>query len=228
MNQGFGAYGKMPALGDFFHLNAPAGFVRVWDDWLQRALMSAAEAAGDAWDEQYMTAPIWRFTLSAGLAGPGKVMGVLMPSVDRVGRRYPLALMAPVDREGPAALDHLTEDETFERLEDLALSMLEDGMDRDKLAGALADVPALVPHACAPLRRAGDTLVITQARENGFAPELAAGLLSTGSPAHPSLWSTVLDGTRRAMICDGLPEAHQARALFDLNAPLWADARPLS
>ena len=228
MEQGFGAFGKMPALGDFFHLNAPPGFVRVWDDWLQGAMMAAAEAGQDAWDAQYMSAPIWRFTLAPGLAGAAKIIGVLMPSVDRVGRRFPLALMAAVEREGPATLDHLCEDQTFERLEDVALAALEDGMDRDRLAALLAQIDAPVPHSYAPLRRAGGTYVITQADEGGIAPELAAGLLGAGGLAQPSLWSTVLDGTRRAMICDGLPNAHQARALFDLNAPLWGDARPLS
>ncbi|MEW9921685.1 type VI secretion system-associated protein TagF [Marimonas sp. MJW-29] len=227
MGQGYGAFGKMPALGDFFQLNAPPGFVRTWDDWLQSAMVSAAEAGGASWDDQYMSAPIWRFALSPGLAGPAKTIGVLMPSVDRVGRRFPLALMAAVDREGPIALDHLVEDVTFEQLEDLALASLEDGMDRDRLAGALAGIGEPIPHGYAPLRRAGNTLVMTQAREDGLAPELAAGLLGAGGFAHPSLWSTLLDGSRRMMICDGLPDAHQARALFDLNAPLWGDARPV-
>lgn len=225
MGQGFGAFGKMPALGDFFHMNAPAGFVRVWDDWLQGAMLTASQASGDAWDALYMSAPIWRFTLPAGLAGPGKIIGVLMPSVDRVGRRFPLVLMAPVDREGPAALDHLLSDPTFDALEDVALSALDDGTDRDALARALAGVVPALPHSYAPLRRAGSTLVLTQAAQAGIAPELAAGLL-TGSHDRSSLWTTVIQDSRRAMICEGLPQAHQAHALFDLNAPLWGDARP--
>lgn len=228
MQPGFGAFGKMPALGDFFHLNAPQGFVRIWDDWLQGAMMAAAQAGGDAWDDQYMSAPIWRFTLAPGLAGPSKILGVLMPSVDRVGRRFPLALMTSVEREGPAAFDHLTQDSAFESLEDLALAALEDGMDRDRLAAALADIAPPAARSYAPLRRAGTTLVLTQAAETGIASEVAAGMLGAGGPARPSFWSTLLDGSRRAMICDGLPDAHQARALFDLNAPLWVEARPLT
>lgn len=82
---GFGAFGKIPSIGDFFRLDPPAGFVRVWDEWLQGLLLTGQGAHGPYWDGYYMTAPIWRFTLSPGLAGPEKVMGVLMPSVDRVG-----------------------------------------------------------------------------------------------------------------------------------------------
>ncbi|MFK7837094.1 MAG: type VI secretion system-associated protein TagF [Sulfitobacter sp.] len=226
MTQGYGAFGKMPSMGDFFHLNAPSAFVRAWDAWLQGAMMTSAEAGGTAWDDQYMTAPIWRFALSPGLAGAAKIIGVLMPSVDRVGRRFPLALMAPLDREGPVALDHLTLDATYEALEDVALASLEDGMDRERLSETLGNVPPPAAHNAAPLRRAGHTLVLTQTAETGVAPELAAGLIGTGGFAKPSLWSTLLDGSRRALICDGLPEAQEARALFDLNAPLWGDARP--
>ena len=228
MGQGFGAFGKMPSLGDFFHLNAPAGFVRAWDDWLQGAMMAAQQAGGEAWDSQYMTAPIWRFALSPGLAGAAKIIGVLMPSVDRVGRRFPLALMAALDRDGPVALDHLTGDETYEKLEDLALAALDDGMDRARLEAALAGIAAPGGHSFAPLRRAGRALVLTQADAGGIGPELAAGLVGAGGFAAHSLWSALLEGSRRAMVCEGLPDAHQARALFDLNAPLWADARPLT
>lgn len=226
MTQGFGAFGKMPSLGDFFHVNAPAGFVRPWDDWLQGAMISAAEAGQGDWDAQYMSAPIWRFSLSPGLAGAAKIIGVLMPSVDRVGRRFPLVLMGAVDREGPACLDHFTEDATYARLEDVALAALEDDMDRDRLTTLLDEISTEPPHAVAPLRRKGRTYVITQAHEDGIAPELAAGLLGAGDLSAPSLWSTLIDGSRRAMICDGLPGAAEARALFDLNAPLWGEARP--
>lgn len=225
MGQGFGAFGKMPALGDFFHLNAPQGFVRAWDDWLQGAMMSAAQSGGDAWDDQYMSAPIWRFTLPPGLAGAAKVLGVLMPSVDRVGRRFPLALMTAIEGDGPAVYDHLTSDGVFDRLEDVALSALDDGMDRDRLAAQLQDIP--LPQASyAAMQRTGKALVMRQTSPAGIAPEMAAGLMGATGMQQPTLWSTLLDGTRRAMICDGFPDAHQARALFDLTAPLWAEARP--
>ena len=108
MPDGVGAFGKMPSAGDFFRLNAPPGFVRAWDGWLQQAMLEGQRALGPAWDDAYMSAPIWRFTLTAGLAGPHKAQGVLMPSVDRVGRRFPLTLMRALDTPGPAPHDHFT------------------------------------------------------------------------------------------------------------------------
>lgn len=226
MSEGFGAFGKMPALGDFFQLNAPPGFVRVWDDWVQGAMTLAGEAAGEAWDDKYMSAPIWRFTLSSGLAGPAKTIGVLMPSVDRVGRRFPLSLMASVEGDRPAAQNHLRHDSTFEQLEDLALSTLEDGMDRDRLAGALADINVPTLSDGANVIRKGGALIMACAEEKGTAPELAAALLNAEGFAAPSFWTAVLSGSSSTMICDGLPRAAQLSALFDLSAPFWAEARP--
>lgn len=227
MSEGFGAFGKMPSLGDFFQLNAPNGFVRVWDEWLQNAMMTASTKLGEQWDDLYMSAPIWRFTLSAGLAGPSKVTGVLMPSVDRVGRRFPLALMASVQGEGPPALDHLRQTEAFEALEDLALSALDDDMSRERLESGLQDIILPQPHAYAVVRQGGGTMVMTQANPDDISRELAVGLLNTHGLRSPSVWTAVLDGSSRVLICDGLPGTLEIPALFDLSAPLWADARPI-
>ncbi len=32
MSVGFGAFGKMPSVGDFFRIGVPPGFVASWDD----------------------------------------------------------------------------------------------------------------------------------------------------------------------------------------------------
>lgn len=222
---GFGAFGKMPALGDFFRLGTPPGFVRVWDAWLQSVMITSAQASGASWDAQYMSAPIWRFALAPGLAGAAKVIGVVMPSVDRVGRRFPLALMGDVRGDTPVALDHFNAEDTFCALEDVALSALDDGMTRETLETALADISITNDPTYAPPHRAGHALVLRDGDANGIAPQLAAGLLETARFSQPSLWSAVLDGSRRAIICEGMPDDTQARALFDLDAPLWRDAR---
>lgn len=226
MTEGFGAFGKIPAIGDFFRLNAPSGFVKIWDDWIQRCMLDAQTALGAGWDTAYMSAPIWRFSLSAGLAGPQKVMGVLMPSVDRVGRRFPLTLMAALPTPGPAQLDHFSEDALFARLEDLALDALDDAMTRDGLAVQLAAIQPPQFRNSAPLRMAGSTLVLTQPDSRGLLPELAAGLLASRVRV-PSIWSAIINDVPRLMVCDGLPEGAVMHGLFDLNAPIWSEARPI-
>jgi type VI secretion system protein ImpM len=226
MTEGFGAFGKIPAAGDFFRLNAPTGFVQVWDDWIQRSMLGAQAALGAGWDAAYMSAPIWRFSLSAGLAGPQKVLGVMMPSVDRVGRRFPLTLMAALPTPGPAQLDHFSEDALFVRLEDVALDALEDTMTRDALAAQLAAIQPPEFRSSVPIRATGSTLVLTQPDSRGLLPELAAGLLSSKTRA-PSIWSAVINDVPRMMVCDGLPEGAPTLGLFDLNAPIWSEAKPI-
>lgn len=223
---GFGAFGKMPAVGDFFRLNVPAPFVSAWDAWIQTTMLAAQARLGGDWDTHYMSAPIWRFSLAAGLAGPQKMLGVLMPSVDRVGRRFPLTLAAPMETPGPAPLDHFSETALFETLEDLALDALEDTMTREALIERLAGIAPPDQRAAPPLRRAGRCLVLTQATPADMLPDLTAGLLA-GQYAAPSVWSAVINEVPRLMICDGLPDDTISEGLFHLNAPVWREAQPV-
>ncbi len=133
---GFSAYGKMPDLGDFFRIRADPAFVDPWDRWLQTALQTSREATGNLWDQCYMSAPIWRFTLAPRLMGPDGVQGVLMPSVDQVGRKFPLTLMARV--RGDPVRNHTAAMALFEQLEEIALATLEEGANRETLSAALA------------------------------------------------------------------------------------------
>ena len=89
-----GFYGKLPARGDFVQRNLPRSFIDPWDNWLQEALAGSREQLGEQWLRSYLTSPVWRFALSGGLCGEQVVAGVLIPSVDRVGRYFPLAITA--------------------------------------------------------------------------------------------------------------------------------------
>lgn len=223
----FGAYGKMPSAGDFFRLNTPQGFVDPWDQWLQAGLLNCQSALGADWDACFLSAPIWRFGLSAGLVGPRPLMGVLMPSVDRVGRRFPLTLMAPLEEGTPVIASHFREDALFRRLESLALSTLEDDLTRDRLQSDLEQLPAPAMRAPGVLRRTGRTLVLSQGNGlSGAAGDLAAGLLGRHY-ATPSIWSAEIAEVPRLLLCDGLPEEGDMLALMNLHAPTWTEARPI-
>lgn len=135
----FGAYGKMPSLGDFFRIGLPRSFVEPWDAWLQASLAASQKSLGSTWDEHYMSAPIWRFSLPARVAGDAPMIGVLMVSVDKVGRKFPLTLASPQNADHDAAA------ESFEALEDAALSALEDDTTRESLTQALSQIPQPKP-----------------------------------------------------------------------------------
>ena len=220
---GFAAFGKIPAVGDFFRLNAPAGFVSVWDGWIQNTMLVAQQALGGEWDAHYMSAPIWRFSLSAGLAGPHRIMGVTMPSVDRVGRRFPLTLMASLPSDGPLMADHFSNADLFAKLEEIALATLDDETGRDGLAAALDGLAAPRAGTGAQVSQGADRMTLKQ---TGAEPDLLAALAGRSMPAHlraPSVWSAQIEGDQRLLVCEGLPEGPNMQALFDFDAPVWAE-----
>jgi type VI secretion system protein ImpM len=94
-----GFYGKLPCRGDFLQRRAPQDFVDAWDAWLQEGLHESKLRLQDAWLDSYLTGPVWRFVLSAGICGAGAYAGVLVPSVDRVGRYFPLTVIAQLATE---------------------------------------------------------------------------------------------------------------------------------
>jgi type VI secretion system protein ImpM len=100
-----GLYGKLPAHGDFVRRALPDSFVHAWDGWLQEGLATAREAMGEAFAEAWAAAPAWRFRLPPGACGPEAACGVLLPSEDLVGRRFPVTLAAllPEGAAPPAA-----------------------------------------------------------------------------------------------------------------------------
>lgn len=117
-----GWYGKLPSLGDFASRRLPPLFVEPWDRWLASSLASWRES-DPAWIDAYLAAPPLRFALGASMPfeqSPG-YCGVLMPSVDRVGRYFPLTVVrarAPHQAEAPAAW--------LQALESLAVAALHD------------------------------------------------------------------------------------------------------
>ena len=97
-----GLFGKLPARGDFVRAGLPGSFIEPWDAWLQRALDAARRTMGERWLPAWLDAPVWRFSLAPWVCGQGAVLGLMVPSVDRVGRYFPLTLAA-VYSEGHAA-----------------------------------------------------------------------------------------------------------------------------
>lgn len=137
---GVGVFGKIAGLGDFIRGDLPPGFEAAWDRWLQQGIVESRAALGARWAEAYSIAPIWRFALGPGLAGPGAVAGVLMPSQDRVGRMFPLTLVAavPADRAEGA----LADEDAMVAMEEAALDTLDAGRGRGSLDAALGRLRA--------------------------------------------------------------------------------------
>ena len=120
-----GFYGKIPSNGDFVSRHLPRTFVDPWDQWLQESISSSRQQLGDDWLNSYLIGPIWRFALSSSVCGDNAWVGLVMPSVDRVGRYFPLTLAVPV-HDSCKLLDIADNAESwFVQAEDIALSALD-------------------------------------------------------------------------------------------------------
>lgn len=126
-----GVYGKLPAVGDFVSRRLPARFVKTWDTWIQEALTVSREQLDAEWLDVYLTSPIWRFIMNPGNGGEKASVGILMPSVDKVGRYFPLTLAAMLDNREALPYLFIAAADWFDALEQLALSALEDGFQLD-------------------------------------------------------------------------------------------------
>ena len=213
MSDGFGAFGKIPSMGDFLRMNLSSSFIQPCDTWLQTSLLHVRDQLGEGWNDAFMSAPLWRFTLPAGVVGQQCVTGILMASVDRVGRQYPLTLAACHDADS-TVISHYANGPVFEQLEIIALNALEDDANRDGLTAALSgvSVAAAGPQVPASLPYAGPL---------PFSKTLAMQTLTERHGPTPALWSTQMQDDYRMLATPGLPEGRNLRCLFDLSPALW-------
>jgi type VI secretion system protein ImpM len=86
-----GWYGKLPGTGDFAQRRLPTRFVSSWDRWLQSGF-EYLRGVRQNWESNYLEGHVWFFQLGPSVIGPKPWIGVLVPSVDAVGRYFPLTV----------------------------------------------------------------------------------------------------------------------------------------
>lgn len=87
-----GWYGKLPASGDFVARRLPPAFIEPWDAWLNAMMAGSRERLGAGWRDTFLSAPVWRFCLAPGVVTTDGWAGLVVPSVDSVGRYFPLTV----------------------------------------------------------------------------------------------------------------------------------------
>lgn len=118
-----GFYGKLASRGDFVSRGLPQSFIGPWDSWLAAGLL-ASQSLGERWLNAYLVSPLWRFMVAPGVCGPQAAVGVVMPSIDRVGRYFPLTVAVLLDHDTDPASVIGGSDAWFEQVEQLLLSTL--------------------------------------------------------------------------------------------------------
>lgn len=232
-----GLYGKLPTHGDFLRRRVADDFVTGWDSWLQQCMADSRAALGDAWLDTYLTSPVWRFALMPRVCGAAAVAGLLVPSVDRVGRYFPLTLVWPTPSELTTLEVALLFRDGFEHAERLLIDTLasehfefaefdrsvmdlaayfdvaEEGELRLTPASARAFASPLAGSRCVPLREAVALGTPALQLLGHFLESNASGAVwwTDGSAAVAPSW----------LMTRGLPESAQFNAMLD---GAWAAA----
>jgi len=171
-----GWYGKLPAIGDFAFRRLPQHFIAAWDRWLADGLNASRAVLGDRWLECYLNAPVWRFGLMRGLIDEQAWFGIMMPSVDRVGRYFPLTVVAPIAQPGSLE-DARSLEQWLRRVESAALTVLSD---KSSLDGFERLLVGLTPTAAAVASLADEKAVTGPwpIRADDFADALTGAALA--------------------------------------------------
>ena len=142
-------FGKLAAKRDFIAVSAPREFLGAWEPWMQACVSASRDNLGDKWHEAYLTAPIWRFWLGEEICG-STVAGVVMSSLDGLGRYYPLTLFVYSDQGTTIAPPDLNaHEEWFSVAEDFLLSTLDREVPFETITESLSNLAPPVHHSTA-------------------------------------------------------------------------------
>ena len=225
-----GIFGKLPSYGDFLSRDLDSNFVEVWDVWLQGFVQSTQEQLGESWLDVYLTSPIWRFALSRGVVDDSTWVGLVLPSVDRVGRYFPFSIASNVETAPPAVLMSSAVS-WFDELEDIALQALEGETEIDDILESINTV--VFPQdqtyhsqaAADGVMGAVINMEFDAQNVHSVYPQLLHHVLAQNQQSY-SIWST--RGSQLVEPCvfysRGLPPLGGAAAMLDGNwqASNWA------
>jgi type VI secretion system protein ImpM len=196
-----GFFGKLPCNGDFVQRRVPQSFLDVWDPWLQECIHASRTDLQEQWLPTYLTSPSWRFVLPEAVCGSGAYAGVVAPSVDRVGRYFPLTIVTQVD-SGANPLEFATRRTLwFDALDSLIIQALEETqIDLEWFDGQVSELAGLLED------------------EETAAAGLQSLLDASAFPQQHASWRMPLNGAQ------GLQSAINVFAYRELSAQL----RPVS
>ncbi len=225
-----GFCGKIPGQGDFVSRNLSVNFLKMWNVWLEECICYAKQSLADRWIDYYTTSPVWRFLLSKEVIDSTAWVGVVFPSVDAVGRYYPLTLAYPL-AEGTYGLDWMNQAHLwFSQLEDLAAKSLENRWGLVEFEEGLLMLEASAALLEPVGRSEFSPNLLPFATELGEADQLPSThyalalsrLIKTQYDNYSLWWSkgTGVDETA-LMVAQGMPSAQQAIAFLNGDLSAW-------
>lgn len=174
-----GLFGKYPRKRDFVAHNLPNQILRPLEDWLQAGVAASKQVLGSRWQDRFLVQPFWNFRLGSAIAGTD-CLGTFMPSVDGVGRYFPLCAIGWPDtaEEGYPIAAIFEYEEWFAKIQARLLSTLDDGNSPGphQITDGLAPPPAQLARKRGTLKISGEDFADTLlrgARISLYAAELA-------------------------------------------------------
>jgi len=221
-----GFYGKFPELGDFVNRRLVQNFVDPWDTWLQSAVATSRSQLGDSWLNSYLTSPVWKFALTPGLCGEYPWCGLVMPSVDRVGRYYPLTIACRLPLDANLMRVSSYGAAWFDQGEKVILSALNNGFNMDEFDNRVVALGSLDGIAQALAARTdfgfGQAWQIPQVNKTGSADfsELTHQLLAQRLGKYSIWWGAGSENMQASLlVCADLPAVDGYAAMLTGN---WA------
>lgn len=227
-----GLFGKLPAHGDFIYRDLPSNFINTWDAWLQGYVGSSQEQIGESWLDVYLTSPIWRFAFSEGVIDQFAWAGIMLPSVDRVGRYFPFSIAT---RLPPSVnpMEIITRNSWYESMENAALKALEGQLQIDDLVEEINRhrlEQSSIYNPTAPANNKPGSVIKMDFEEQSphstYSWLLDASLRESLSSY--SVWST--QGSQRLepclVYCRGLPQMRGIAAMMDGQWDMWGWHEP--
>ena len=174
---------------------------------MQASIATSKLQLGADWQQHYLTSPIWRFWLGSEICG-NSVIGAIMPSMDQVGRYFPLTVQACADTGedvDPPETD--AQESWFEALEDFLLKTLEPELPFESVRDALSTFAA--PRMRSN-ERSGEAPIVMRVGSGGFSESFGTIRLAhtTRFCAGTSFWWTAggVEYDPVAIACKGMPD----------------------
>lgn len=136
-----GFFGKIPSRADFVQAGLAREIIDAWYAWMSEMLAGSRSELNESWLPAWLEAPVWRFALPAGMCGADAMLGLWMPSVDRVGRYFPLVIATTQADDDPRALA-ASGGAWLAEAEEIGRTALADDIDPQELARRLPPPPA--------------------------------------------------------------------------------------
>lgn len=224
-----GAFGKIPQQSDFISHHLPDDFTDYWHRWLQSSLSISREQLGEQWLNAYLVSPIWHFAIMPGVVGEKAVIGVIIPSVDEVGRYFPLTIAHTGEHQVWSA--YLNGKTWYGSIEKIALYALGDNATYSQLIGELEslelpEIPVMPTYVTQSSINAFNQNQIIQQDPDQSSSDLALSLLHNAyhhKLGQHSLWWTNGSSTIKPClaISSHLPDPGQYAAMLDGNWQQW-------